>query len=137
MTIIENGTVECDTCSKRHPATYHHEGSHGEGAVYEVTCDVDGLADYYLTERVTAPPTVVPTASSISAALRRCGFAPNSDRNRQALRVRRSAVPGTVNVSVDLDTESASERLATDAADALRGLGYSVRRDGSYMSVTR
>lgn len=23
MTIIENGTVECDACSKRHPATGH------------------------------------------------------------------------------------------------------------------
>lgn len=53
MTIIENGTVECDTCGGRHPATYHHEGQFGEGAVYEVTCTVDGLADYYLTERVS------------------------------------------------------------------------------------
>lgn len=50
---IEGGTVECDTCGERHPATYHHDGQFGEGPVYEVTCTRDGLADYYLTERVS------------------------------------------------------------------------------------
>lgn len=39
--------VRCHACGDEHPARYSHEGEHGEGAVYAVTC-TDGLTDYYL-----------------------------------------------------------------------------------------
>lgn len=48
-------TVTCDFCGDEHPATYHHNGSHGEGPLYEVTCDKDGLADYYTEWRLNKP----------------------------------------------------------------------------------
>ena len=43
--------VTCQECGAEHPATYSHEGSHGEGAIFAVVCD-DGLTDYYTAEAV-------------------------------------------------------------------------------------
>lgn len=42
--------VDCHECGHRHPATYSHEGTHGEGPIYAVVCPVDDLTDYYTTE---------------------------------------------------------------------------------------
>ena len=39
-------TSECRNCGAAHAATYHHEGSFGEGAIFEVICPVDGLSDF-------------------------------------------------------------------------------------------
>lgn len=43
--------VDCDECGEEHTATYSHEGSYGEGAIYAVVC-ADWLTDYYTAERV-------------------------------------------------------------------------------------
>jgi hypothetical protein len=40
----------CDGCQGTHPASYSHEGSYGEGAVYEVPCPIDGLSTFVTTE---------------------------------------------------------------------------------------
>jgi hypothetical protein len=45
-------SVICDECGKRHEATYSHEGRFNEGAIFAVVCDVDGLTDFYTSERV-------------------------------------------------------------------------------------
>lgn len=49
-----SGAVVCDSCGATHEATYSHEGSYGEGAIYAVVCPADYLTDYYRAERVTA-----------------------------------------------------------------------------------
>lgn len=43
-------TVTCYQCGQRHVAEYSHEGRFGEGPIYAVVCEVDGLTDYYTTE---------------------------------------------------------------------------------------
>lgn len=42
--------VICNQCEQQHEAEYHHEGSFGEGPIFIVICERDGLADYYTTE---------------------------------------------------------------------------------------
>lgn len=84
------------------------------------------------------PATKPLTANTVSAKLRRAGFNPlgsGASRMRQGLRVRNSF--NAVYVSADLDGERAAQRLAADAAEALRELGYTVDLDGTVMRVTR
>lgn len=48
----------CDRCGETHPAYPSHEGRYGEGQIYAVVCEADGLTDYYtgeLVREVTAP----------------------------------------------------------------------------------
>lgn len=47
---------ECDGCGGHHQATYHHEGAHGEGPIYIVTCPDDHLATFVTTEALNADP---------------------------------------------------------------------------------
>jgi hypothetical protein len=74
------------------------------------------------------------TAASVSAALRRAGFNPTGDRNREGLRVTQN-FDGRVRVVADLDSRGASADLAADAAAALRDGGYDVdlREDAMYV----
>jgi hypothetical protein len=39
--------VDCQECGAVHPAEPHHHGRFGEGMLYEITCTVDWLTDYY------------------------------------------------------------------------------------------
>jgi hypothetical protein len=64
-----------------------------------------------------------PTASSISARLRRAGFNPlgsGTSRTREGLRVADGFVG--VTVTADLDVERAAAAMSRDAADALADL---------------
>lgn len=67
------------------------------------------------------------SAAAISGRLRKAGFNPlggGSSRDREGLRVSGSTT--SVRVCADLDSPNAARRMAADAADALRGLGYTV-----------
>lgn len=48
--------VACDHCGDWHPATYSHEGVHGEGPIHAVVCDKDHLTDYYTRQRLEPKP---------------------------------------------------------------------------------
>lgn len=43
-------TVECDSCGQVHKGGYSHDSQFGGHAVYEVTCTLDWLTDYYTVE---------------------------------------------------------------------------------------
>lgn len=42
--------VQCHQCGQEHEGQHHHEGRFGEGPIYIVICEADGLADYYTLE---------------------------------------------------------------------------------------
>lgn len=44
--------MRCFTCDRWHEAHYHHDGQYGEGPIFIVICEEDGLADYYTNEVV-------------------------------------------------------------------------------------
>lgn len=67
------------------------------------------------------------TASSVSAALRRCGFQPSNDRRREGIRVTGSVRSG-IRVAADLDSDAEARRLSNDTQEALVELGYAVHR---------
>lgn len=47
MAIRFSREVICDHCGKKHVAEYSHDGVFGEGPIYAVVCEQDGLTDYY------------------------------------------------------------------------------------------
>jgi hypothetical protein len=48
------GHVTCDSCGKRHPAEYSHEGQWNQGPIFAVVCTTDGwVTDYYRESAVT------------------------------------------------------------------------------------
>lgn len=83
------------------------------------------------------------TASYVSRLLRQAGLAPQGGdypRSREALRVSKHPVPGTVAVSADFNTFRRAERVADSAAEALTDAGLTVERsslDPTSLRVTR
>lgn len=76
------------------------------------------------------------TAQSVSAHLRRLGYRPTGNRNRQGLRVAGGNF-GRVRVVADLDADGAAERMASEVAADLTEAGYVVDLDGQAMYVSR
>lgn len=79
------------------------------------------------------------TAASISGRLKRAGFHPlpsGTSRNREGIRVSRAALPGAVTVRVDLDSDSAAEKLAAELEQSLTASGlFLVLRTDARMTV--
>jgi hypothetical protein len=78
------------------------------------------------------------TPSAVSARLRRAGFGIVATRNREGIRVSRGALPGFVNVTVDLDRPGEAARLTEAVAAELAAWeGYRVVGTGGMFTVTK
>lgn len=76
--------------------------------------------------------------SAVSARLRRAGFGIVATRNREGIRVSRGALPGFVNVTVDLDRPGEAARLTEAVAAELAGWeGYRVVGADGMFTVTK
>lgn len=72
---------------------------------------------------------------AVSRALRAAGFYIAVDHQREGMRVRHGS--GQVSVMAQFDSDTRAARLATEAADALRGLGFTVAQNGARLVVTK
>lgn len=81
------------------------------------------------------------TAAYVSRLLRQAGLAPQGGdypRSREALRVSKHPVPGTVIVSADFNLDARAKRVADSAVEALTDAGLTVERTSdSRLEVTR
>lgn len=66
------GRTTCFECGQVHPATYSHEGRFGEGPIFAVVCDDDGLTAYYTLDAVELDEPLFrerQTSTTVAAAL--------------------------------------------------------------------
>jgi hypothetical protein len=76
------------------------------------------------------------SAAGIAAKLRKAGFNPHNNINREGLRVK-AVQGGDVRVTADLDHPSAAARMSSDAESALREMGHNVERISPNMVTVR
>lgn len=77
----------------------------------------------------------IPSASTVSAYLKRQGFGIVSTRNREGVRVQRSRFGAAVSVSADLDNEVHARRLTDQLRESLTEGGFEFYSLPDYSSI--